>query len=185
MQENSNVSHGIKWGIIIGFIYSILLLVRYTTGATNPIMLGLWAFVGYLAVLILLLISGFQLRKINGGYIELKEVFKILFLSVLIFELFYTLFNFIYLKYVNPGFFQTLKDSTEALLQKSNQPQEKIDEMIEKMDAQAAANMKILDVLKSYLFSISISGIFALVFALIIKKKKDPFLTQQDNFLQS
>jgi glucan phosphoethanolaminetransferase (alkaline phosphatase superfamily) len=185
MQQETNVSFGIKWGVLIGVVYSVLLLLRYTTGATNPIMLGLWAFVGYLAVLILLLISGFQLRKRNGGFIELKEVFKILFLSVLIFELFYALFNFIYLKYVNPTFFQTLKDSTEALLQKSNQPQEKIDEMLEKMDAQAAANMNILDVLKSYLVSISISGVFALIFSLIIKKKKDPFLNQQDNFLQS
>jgi hypothetical protein len=185
MQEQSNISHGVKWGIIIGFVYSVLLLLRYTTGATNPIMLGLWAFLGYSIVLILLLVSGFQLRKRNGGFLEMKEAFKILFLSVLIFELFYALFNFIYLKYVNPNFFQTLKDSTEVLLQKSNQPQEKIDEMLEKMDAQAAANMNILDVLKSYLISISISGVFALIFALIIKKRKDPFINQQNNFLQS
>ena len=56
--------------------------------------------------------------------------------------------------------------------------------MLQKMDKQAAANMNVFDVLKSYLISISISGVFALIFALIIKKRKDPFLTQQDNFLQ-
>jgi hypothetical protein len=185
MQKESNIAFGVKWGIIIGIVYTILLLLRYSTGASNPIMLGLWAFVGYCIVLIMLLVSGFQLRKKNGGFIEMKEAFKILFLSVLIFELFYALFNFIYLKYVNPDFFQRLKDSTEALLQKSNQPQEKIDEMLQKMDEQAAANMKLVDVLKSYLISISISGVFALIFALIIRKRKDPFTTQQDNFLQS
>ena len=185
MQQESQISHGVKWGIIIGFVYSILLLIRYTTGASNPIMLGIWSFLGYSIVLVLLLISGFQLRKKSGGFIELKQVFKILFLSVLIYELFYAVFNFIYLKYVNPEFFHTLRNSTEELLQKSNQPQEKIDEMLEKMDEQASANMNIFDVLKSYLISISISGIFALIFALIIKKRKDPFLTQQDNFLQS
>jgi len=185
MQHQSNISHGVKWGIIIGFIYSVFLLLRYGTGATNPILLALWAFLGYAIVLVILLISGFQLRKKNGGFIELKEAFKILFLSVLIFELFYALFNFIYLKYVNPNFFQTLKESTEALLQKSNQSQEKIDEMLDKMDVQAAANTNFLDVVKSYLISISISGVFALIFALIIKRRKDPFLTQQDSSLQS
>lgn len=185
MQKESNISFGVKWGIIIGVAYTILLLLRYSTGATNPIMLGLWAFVGYIIVLTMLLVSGFQLRKKNGGFIEMKEAFKILFLSVLIFELFYALFNFIYLKYVNPEFFHRLKDATEELLIKSNQPQEKIDEMLAKMDEQAASNMKILDVLKSYLISISISGVFALIFALIVRKRKDPFINQQENFLQS
>ena len=144
MQQETNISFGVKWGIIIGFVYSVLLLMRYTTGATNPVMLGLWAFFGYLLVLILLLVSGFQLRKKNGGFIEIKEAFKILFLCVLIFELFYAIFNLIYLKYVNPNFFHSLRDSTEALLIKSNQPQEKIDDILDKMDAQAAANRRVL-----------------------------------------
>ena len=185
MHKESNVSFGVKWGIIIGFIYSLFLFMRYSNGAGNPVMLGIWAFVGYIAVLVLLLISGFQLRKRNGGFIELKDAFKILFLTVLIFELFYALFNFIYLKYIDPEFFQRLRDSTEALLQKSNQSQEKIDELLEQMDQQAASNMKVVDVLKSYLVSIGISGVFALIFGLIVKKRKDPFLSHQDNFLQS
>ena len=185
MQEQSNISHGVKWGVIIGIVYSILLFLRYNSGAGNPVMLGLWSFLGYIIVLILMFVAGFQLRKKNGGYLELKEAFKILFLSVLIFELFYVLFNFIYLKYVNPHFFQTLRDATEELLVKSNQPQDKIDDMLSKLDQQAASNMNLLDVLKSYLVSICISGIFALIISLIVKKRKDPFLTQQDNFLQS
>jgi hypothetical protein len=56
MQQETNVSFGIKWGVLIGVVYSVLLLLRYTTGATNPIMLGLWAFVGYLAVFFLIFI---------------------------------------------------------------------------------------------------------------------------------
>lgn len=179
MQQETNISHGIKWGVIIGFVYSIFLLIRYSTGASNPILLGLWSFVGYAVVLILLLVSGFQLRKRNGGFIEIKEAFKILFLSVLVFELFYALFNFIYIKYIDPEFFHKLRNSTEVLLQKSNQPQDKIDEVLKRMDDQAAANVNILDVFKTYLISISISGVFALIFALIVKKKKDPFLNQQ------
>src|SRR5689334_13380482 len=115
-------SFGAKWGAIIGFVYCLLLLLRYKTGS-NFLMFSIWIFVGYIIVLVLLLIAGFNLRKQLGGYVELKDAFKALFLAVLIFELFYALFNFIYIKYVDPGFFQRLKDSTEEFLIKNNQPQ--------------------------------------------------------------
>src|SRR4051812_47178176 len=116
MQHESNISHGVKWGIIIGVVYCFLLWLRYSTGASNLMILGTWTFVGYAIVLALLLVSGFLLRKKLGGYVELKEVFKILFLSVLIYEFFYTIFNFIYMKYIDPAFFDRLRAATEELL---------------------------------------------------------------------
>jgi ABC-type transport system involved in cytochrome c biogenesis permease subunit len=151
-------------------------------GVSNPIVLSLWSFVGYLIVLILLLVSGFRLRKMVGGFIELKDVFKVLFCSVLIYELFYAVFNFVYLKYINPNFFIHLKEATEAFLIKSGQPQDKIDEMMKGMDKASVQDMHIGDLLKSYLFSISVSGIFALIFSLIIRKK-DPFAGEQNRIL--
>lgn len=185
MQRESNLSHGMKWGLIIGIVYCILLYLRFSTGASNPVLFSAWAFIGYIIVLVLLLISGFQLRKKNGGFIELKEVFKVLFLSVLIFELFYAVFNFIYLKYIDPEFFQKLKDSTEVLLQKSKQSQSEIDKLLKNIDPDSGRKMTIFDVLKTYLFYISISGLCAFLFSLIIRKKQDPFHTDRDNFLQS
>jgi hypothetical protein len=184
MQSQKLNSFGAKWGVIIGFVYCLLLVLRYKMGGSNPIMFSLWIFVGYIVVLVLLLIAGFNLRKEMGGYIELKDAFKALFVAVLIFELFYAIFNFIYIKYVDPGFFQRLKDSTELLLQKSNQSQEKIDKALSSLDVDAAKKMNIWDVLKSYLFFVAISGVFAFLIALIVKRKKDPSLAQQENFLQ-
>jgi hypothetical protein len=178
-------SHGLLWGEIIGFVYCLTLLLRYYTGANNVYMFSLWAFLGYIIVLILLLISGFNLRKKNGGYIELKEVFKSMFISVLIFELIYAIFNFIYLKYVNPNFFSTFKDSIEAMMVKANQPQDKIDEALNKIDSTSASKMNIFDLLKGYLFWIGISGLCAFLFALIIKRKRDPFREQQEKFLET
>ncbi|MBA2744787.1 MAG: DUF4199 domain-containing protein [Flavisolibacter sp.] len=185
MQQETKTAHAIKWGVIIRLVYSVMLFLRYSMGASNPIMLGLWTFVGYITVLVLMLICGFQLRKKNGGFIEFREIFKYLFISVLIFEGFYAAFNFIYLTYVDPQFFVKLKEATENLMLQSNESQERIDQLLEKMDTDAASNTNVLNVLKSYLVSIAISGVFALIFSLIIKKNKDPFHKEQETFLQS
>ena len=182
MQKESNIAHGIKWGIIIGAVYCIMLFLRYSAGDTNPIMLAVWSFVGYAVVIGLLSYSGFDLRKKSGGYIDLKEAFKILFLSVLIFELFYTIFNFIYLKYIDPQFFETLKSATRVLLEQTDQSQDKIDEMLSKMDTDAASNQNIGNTMKSYLFSIMMSGICALIIALIIRKNKPAFPNGGEGF---
>jgi hypothetical protein len=184
MQNDTNVIHAVKWGVMIGVVYCLLVFLRYNQGDTNPIFFGLFAVVGYIVVLVLLLVSGFRRRKAMNGYIEMKDIFQSLFVTLLIFELFYAVFNFVYLKYVNPDFFRTLKDSTEALMLDQGMSQSKIDEQLEKMDPDAARKMDGSSVFISYLYSVAITGIFALIFALIIRKKKDPFNNQQD-FLQA
>jgi hypothetical protein len=183
MQNQKLISFGAKWGVIIGFVYCLLLLLRYKMGS-NFLMFSILIFTGYIIALVLLLIAGFRLRKEMGGYIELKDAFKALFVAVLIFELFYAIFNFVYIKYVDPGFFQRLKDSTEEFLVKNNQSQKKIDEILNNIDVDAAKKMNTWDLLKSYLFYLGISGVFAFLIALIVKRKRDPALTQQENFLQ-
>jgi glucan phosphoethanolaminetransferase (alkaline phosphatase superfamily) len=175
MQKETNVSHGLKWGVIIGIVYCLFLFLRYNMGGSNPMMLGLWTFIGYVAVLILLFICGIQRRKQEGGYIELKDAFQTMFIAVLGFEFFYMAFNFLYLKFINPDFFQNLKDSVEAYMIKNNVEQEQIDKALENFDSQAAKNMNLGSSLVSLAFSVAISGVFALIFALIIKKKREPF----------
>jgi hypothetical protein len=174
MQQEMKTAHAVKWGIIIGLVYCVFLWLRYSMGVSNPIFMGLWAFVGYVSVLILLLVSGFQLRKLNGGFIEFKEIFKYLFISVLIFEAFYTAFNFIYLTYVDPEFFPKFRDATEDFLIRQKAPQKDIDDAMERLNEEGAANQNVMSVVKTFLFSISVSGLMALIFSFIIRTK-DPF----------
>lgn len=185
MQKETNINHGLKWGTIIGLVYCALLFLRYSQGGANPVMLGVWSFIGYVVVLILLFICGNSRKKALGGYIELKDAFQTMFICVLGFEFFYMAFNFIYLKYVNPDFFQNMKDSLEAFMIKNNVDQGKIDEALESLDTQASKNMNLGNSILSFAYSIVISGIFALIFALIIRKKRDPFMQAEDNLLRS
>ncbi len=180
MEQTSNVSHGVKWGVIAGFAYTIFLLWRYKFGADNPIILTVSAALGFIVVLILLLVCGITRKKSLGGFIEFKDAFQTMFVCVLIFELFYNLFTYIYLKYIDPAFFDKMKNSIETMLEKANMEQSKIDEQLEKMDIDKTKKTGFNNIILSYAFSVIISSIFALIFALIIKKKKDPFTNNQE-----
>lgn len=183
MQEKNVGSHGVMWGLIIGAIYCVLLFLRFDIGENSTIMFSVLAFVGYIIVIVLLLISGFRLRKKLGGFIETKTAFKGLFYAVLIFEFMYAVFNFIYLKYINPDFFYHLRDATERLLVESKQPQAQIDKMLSSIDVDAPSKMNLFDLLKSYLFWVALTGAIAFLFALIIKRKGNQFEQQEKNFL--
>jgi len=175
MQKENNVSYGLKWGLIIGAVYCVFLYLRYSQGNVNPMNFALWTFVGYVAVLILLLICGFQRRKGFGGYIEIKDAFQTMFVAVLGFEFIYMAFNFLYLKFIDPHFFENFRNAMEALLEKNNVSQEQINKQLEGLDKNASKNMNLGSSLTMFAFSIMISGIFALIFALIVKRKKPPF----------
>lgn len=177
MKKETNVSHGLKWGAIIGLVYCLFLFLRYNQGHGNLIYFGLWTFLGYVVVLALLLFCGITRKKSLGGYIPLKEAFQTMFVAVLGFELIYMAFNFLYLQFVDPHFFENFRTALETILEKSNMDQEQIDEQLEKFDKSSAKNMNLSSSVTSFAFSVMISGIFALLFALIIKKNNNPFQT--------
>ena len=109
MQKDISGPHGIRWGIIIGVVYSVLLFLRFYMGAHNAAFFGFITFTGFITVIVLLFFCGHSFRKRAGGFAEMKEIFKTMFIAVLIFELCYSLFSLIYLKYIDPGF---LKNSS-------------------------------------------------------------------------
>jgi len=181
MQKENSGSHGLKWGIIIGIVYCIMLFLRFNIGANNAAIFTGLILVGFLTVVILLFICGIQFRKKNGGYVEMKEAFKTMFIAVLVLELFYSVFTMVYLKYVDPQFFSKFRTSTENMLNIAKQSQEYNDRVLNTIDqwAAQAKSLTVFDFLKTYLYNVAVTGLFALIFAFIIKKKQ-PFAN--DNF---
>lgn len=183
MQQENSGSHGLKWGLIIGLVYCALLYLRFSLGANNAGIFGLLTFAGFITAIVLLFFCGLNFRKKNGGFVLMKEAFKTMFIAVLIFELFYSIFSLVYLRYIDPGFFDKFRLSTEKLLLMAKQAQsdnEKILEGIDQWAAQARA-LNVFDFLKSYLYNVAITGFFALLFAFIIKRKPAPFQPQGFN----
>jgi len=177
-------AHGAKWGLIIGVVYAVLVFLRYYFGSGNVLAFSLLTYIGYPVVLVLLFLSGRYLRIANGGYIEMREAFKALFIAVLIFEFFYMVVTFVYLKYIDPNFFEKHPQSTENLMLAARTPQKDIDKMLGNLDQvrEQSKQVGVLDLFKTYLYSVGITGLFALLFAFIIKRK--PPVLRQDDFLQ-
>ncbi|HEX2535967.1 MAG TPA: DUF4199 domain-containing protein [Chitinophagaceae bacterium] len=178
MEKETNISHGLRWGIIIGVVYCLILVIRYAASGGNPILFGVYTAIGYVIILILLLVSGFQRRKKLGGYIEIKDAFQAMFVAVLIFELFYSIFNFIYLNYINPDFFSNMRSAMELAMEDANMPQSDIDNALSQFDKNQKNSNGLGAQLSGYLISVVISGVIALIFALIVKKKPNPFQSQ-------
>ena len=182
MQTTSS-QNGIRWGWIIGIIYCVMVFLRFSVGADNAAIFGLLTVVGYIIVLILLFFCGTSLRKKNGGFVEMKEAFKTMFIAVLIFELLFSIFSLVYLKYIDPGFFDKFRLSSEKLLDMAKQSPDETNKMLKTIDdwATQTKNLNAFDFLKTYLSNVAITGLFALIYSLIIKKKPPVF--QQENFL--
>jgi hypothetical protein len=105
---------------------------------------------------------------------------------VLIFEFFFLATTLVYLKYIDPNFFEKLRESTENIMIAARAPQADIDKALQNMDqmqAQQYSQITIFDFLKSYLYTVGMIGLFALLFAFILKRKPPVF--PQDNFIQS
>jgi hypothetical protein len=181
MQKENNVSYGLKWGLIIGAVYCVFLFLRYNQSNVNPMYFPLWTVIGYVVVLILLLVCGIKRRKKLGGYIELKDAFQTMFVAVLGFEFIYMAFNFLYLKFIDPHFFENLKNSMEVFLEKNNIPQDQLNKQLENLDNNDLKNMSLGNSLTYFAFYVMISGIFALIFALIVKRKRTPFQNMPDS----
>ena len=63
----------------------------------------------------------------------------------------------------------------ETLFEKNNVSQDQIDKQLQGLDAIAQENLDLWSWLTMFAFFIMLSGIFALIFSLIIKRKRPPF----------
>lgn len=172
--KSQNVSTGATYGVLIGLVYVLFLFWRWSS-AENMIMFSIIAGLAYVVVLGMMFYEAFVRRKQNGGYIDLKNLFQTLFISVIIFEVIYAIYNFIHLKYIDPDVVANMKAGVESMLDKagemSDEDREKALKGFDEMDKATELG----SVVKSFLISIAISGVFALIISLIMRRKKPVF----------
>jgi hypothetical protein len=109
MTATSKYTVGIRYGVITAFIYMVILFLRYHFFAGSPVSFFLFSMTGYIFILMMYLATGIARKKELGGYGDLKEIFQSIFIAILITELVYILFNFIYFKFVDPVFWENFK----------------------------------------------------------------------------
>ena len=175
--KSSNLSNGLTFGLIAGLIFCISLFIRYNITSTNVIMTLAISLLFYFVVIGVFVFCGLTRKKQLGGYLELKDAFQTIFIAVLIAELIYVIFNFIYLKFIDPGYLDRLKTAMEKFFENSGMSDEQKEKQIEMMEERIAKqkNAAFGQIALVYLIGVAISGVVGLIISLIIRKKKPVF----------
>lgn len=171
LTPSSKYSLPLRFGLITGLVYMILLFFRYKYFASNPVHFGLSALVTYIIILILYLFTGIARRKELGGYGESREIFQSIFIVILITELVYILFNLIYLKYIDPAFWENLKTTSLSYYKDLKMNSEQMNQRMNSFK-DVDQQTKPMGLLKGYGFSVIIDSLFGLIIASILRKKK-------------
>src|SRR5450432_2269277 len=165
-----------KIGIITGILYCVFVFIENRFFYNSPIMFGALKGLFYIIIISAIFYTGFLSKKESGGLITFRDCLKAMLLAIAITELFYLVFNILYLKFIDPAFIEKLKLSYLAFLKQQKLPQEKIDEQMQQFDG--AGQITTWGTIQSYGFSIIIDAVFAVIFAAILKKNK-PFPENQ------
>jgi Protein of unknown function (DUF4199) len=169
---------GIKVGIINGLIALTLMYGSYFMGMDLFIKQQyLNTFLPYMIVV--LLITGFQLRKKNGGYLSFKQAIQFTFMSYVIAAILvaigtYILFNLIDKDLTQKSFVLGM-EKTRALMERFGASDEEIERTLERME-----NEKTETGFKTILLGTGLGLIWdfvkSLLITLIIRKEKPAFI---------
>ena len=169
--QKTDYTIGIRYGLITALIYICLLFCRYSFFASSPTSFSSFAIASFFIILIMYFLTGIARRKQLGGYAEIKEIFQSVFIAILITEAAYIVFNFIYLKYVNPGFVDRFQATALAYYRMENLTAEQIS--MEMKDVKTLFDaVKPAGLIKGFGITVVVDSIFGFIFAAILRKKK-------------
>ena len=165
--------------------YALIVALVNLAGATVMYLLGpayfTFSFTNYglLALMFLITVaaavwSANQLKAQKGGYITMKEQFKYMFLTFVIVEGVYTLFNVVLFKYIDPEFMrQMVKLNIEKavkMMQDAGMDQETVRQKVAQMGAQFQDTFAIQKVLLNWAAYVLKDALVAVIIASIVKK---------------
>jgi hypothetical protein len=170
--KSSNQSkHAMTYGAIIGLILVVYSVILYLTGLTFNKASG---YVQYLILFVGLYLGTKSYRdKVLGGYIKFGQALVFgLIISVFV-GIITIFFNFIMLRYIDPGLIDKYMAIMEETFQNSRFiPADQMDEMLER----SRESMTAIWSLPVGVFVFSVIGfIFSLVTSAFLKKDPNPF----------
>lgn len=166
----------VKMGLLIAIIKIVLSTVQYQfflgSWGMNMLVMIISLAVGF----ILLGVTGTMQRKAMGGYINIKDAFQCIFVSILIFVTLNFIYDYVYMQYIDPNMMEKIKESSMGFAEKMGAPQETLDGMEKQFDEQSADKMSIGKQFVGFLSQIVMYSIAGLIIAAIVKKNKPEHL---------
>lgn len=168
------------YGLIVGIVSILFLTIENMVFAGKFIPYYGVKIVGFLVFMLMLGMFTKMMRTSMGGHINFKNAFSIIFVMVLVSEILYFIYTFIYMKYIDPDFMDKIKNATITWMEKVNSPQDKIDETVKKFDDQIAESkhFNFGKTLLAFFSMIVFDSLFGLIVAAIVKKEK-PLIPSQ------
>lgn len=175
LNQHSKFGTGLKFGIIAGAIYILLLLIRYMFFASNPMIFTGAIFVSYLIIVFFFVLAANARKKELGGYANIKEIFSTIFMVILIAELCYAIFNYIYLNFIDPNFYPHYLQATIEYMRSKGVGEEVLNHQIDKLQDQMKQMKSISNTLTGLATWLIVDSIFGIIIALVTKKDKPAF----------
>lgn len=174
-EKPSALALGLKMGIITALVYVVLLLLRYMLLSYNPMIFTGSMIISYLIILTFYGITAWQRRKELGGYAEIRDLFGSIFICILITEIVYCIFNYIYLNFIDPDFFTKFQQATIEYIKQVGGDTVKVQQQIDKFKGQKGASSSILSTIMGLGQWLIIDSILGLLISLGFRKVKQQY----------
>lgn len=104
-------------GIVMAILYFIINILKFEYLSAHIAMMSMASTFIYLFFLILQFFVANYSVRINKNTFDFKKVFQALFITLLLYELGYTLGNYIYIQFINPEFVQEFYDRNKIAIE--------------------------------------------------------------------
>ena len=162
----------LKWSIITSLVCIILITLVYMFLAEKFMIF----FIAYLAVLAVPIvfygIAAAQQRQLMGGFIEMKEVFRAIFIVIIISTVVINIYNYVYTTVIDPEYIDRVKNGMLSFADKVKMDKKQTDEMLSNFDKQISQQSSIKSRFLGILTQIIVYSIFGFIIAAIVKKKR-------------
>lgn len=108
--QNPLIKNAINFGVILGIIQIIFTMLLYVMGVEY---LGDWkmGMLGLLIFLVAMIICAIKFKKLNGGFIEFKNIFGKLLLVFVVAGVVSTIMNIVLYNVIDPGLASAMKEA--------------------------------------------------------------------------
>ena len=174
MSSEKYISTGVKYGLIAGLTYVVLLLLQYNYAANNPVTFILAKLVIYFIIIGVFVVAGVARKKQLGGFADFRSILQPLIITIIITEVMYGVFVYIYLNYIDPQFLDNFLNNIMIWFEKKGLPQDQLDKQME-MYRNNTTKPTVRDALLGMAMWIVIDAVFGIIIAAAIRKKRPPF----------
>jgi hypothetical protein len=161
-----------KYTLIMAATSIIMTLIMSIMGMSNLILMSLLGLL-VLVAMIVIPVLGVREHRNNqlGGLISFGRAFLVCMLILGLSILVSTIFNYVYMNFINPSYIDTMKEGITEMMEKYNLPEAQLEESLKPFEEMKTP----IGNLKSMAKSLAMSAVIALIIAAIMKRNRPIF----------